>query len=229
MHHMETHMQLDLDNKPIAAKALAIATKHHEGIERKYTGEPYITHPIEVAEILLKYGIADQEVLAAALLHDCLEDRNAKGEYLLEITIKSHCGARVLRWVNLLTNREKGNRATRKAAAAKRIAGAPWQVQAIKLADIMHNCEGIALLDPNFASTYIEEKRTLVRGLPPHRSTERLANDAYGILSNEMNQIAVLRLEAGREQERIMKVEMAEVRQIVASESINPYAEMAMF
>ncbi|MEY4476774.1 MAG: hypothetical protein RJA31_278 [Actinomycetota bacterium] len=53
-------------------KAFAIAKKAHEGQLRK-SGEPYITHPLAVAEILVDLGIG-AKTIAAALLHDTVED-----------------------------------------------------------------------------------------------------------------------------------------------------------
>jgi len=53
-------------------KAFDFAQKIHEGIERD-DGTPYITHPLEVARILANYRL-DPETIAAALLHDTVED-----------------------------------------------------------------------------------------------------------------------------------------------------------
>ena len=53
-------------------KAHAVAEQAHEGQARK-SGEPYITHPIAVAEIIAGLGLPDT-VIAAALLHDVVED-----------------------------------------------------------------------------------------------------------------------------------------------------------
>lgn len=54
-------------------KARSVATFAHEGQRRKTSGEPYITHPEAVAKILKEYG-AGEDVIAAGLLHDVLED-----------------------------------------------------------------------------------------------------------------------------------------------------------
>ena len=53
-------------------KAYLFAQKRHEGQKRK-SGEPYIIHPIAVAEIVAEIGL-DTDAIVAALLHDCLED-----------------------------------------------------------------------------------------------------------------------------------------------------------
>ena len=62
----------------IVKKAKRFAIKYHRGQVRKNdTDKPYIIHPIEVSNILSKYGY-DENVVAAGLLHDTLEDTKAK-------------------------------------------------------------------------------------------------------------------------------------------------------
>lgn len=57
-------------------KAIIFATKAHSGAKRKGTNVPYIVHPIEAAAIVSAMT-DDQEVIAAAVLHDVLEDTDA--------------------------------------------------------------------------------------------------------------------------------------------------------
>ena len=57
----------------IIDKAKMLAGKAHKGQVRKYTGLPYIVHPIEVANILQTVNHTD-DMVAAALLHDVVED-----------------------------------------------------------------------------------------------------------------------------------------------------------
>lgn len=58
----------------LAREAYEFASEAHTGQERKGDGTPYITHPVEVARLLDAEGGADDELLAAALLHDVVED-----------------------------------------------------------------------------------------------------------------------------------------------------------
>ena len=55
------------------SKALEFAKEAHKGIVRKTSDTPYITHPIEVAEIVAQMS-SDEDVIIAALLHDVVED-----------------------------------------------------------------------------------------------------------------------------------------------------------
>jgi (p)ppGpp synthase/HD superfamily hydrolase len=64
----------ELPTSPLIRAALSTATEAHAGqIRNGARGIPYIEHPLAVAELLAGYGWTD-EVLAAALLHDVVED-----------------------------------------------------------------------------------------------------------------------------------------------------------
>ncbi len=63
-------------------KAIETAAKTHEHQKRKSTDIPYIVHPFEIAMILQRNGIEDQEILAAGILHDTLEDGDLDSSYL---------------------------------------------------------------------------------------------------------------------------------------------------
>ena len=60
--------------------ALAVARHFHDGQSRK-DGTPYICHPLKVCSTLISYGIDDDTTLAAALLHDVIEDCQDKLPY----------------------------------------------------------------------------------------------------------------------------------------------------
>ena len=57
----------------MVARAIAFATKAHEGQFRKGTKRPYIVHPLEVGEIVATLTF-DEEIISAAILHDTIED-----------------------------------------------------------------------------------------------------------------------------------------------------------
>ena len=61
--------------------AIEFATTKHQGQFRKNSAAaPYITHPIEVMDILIECGITDEDVLCAAVLHDTVEDTDATSD-----------------------------------------------------------------------------------------------------------------------------------------------------
>ena len=144
------------------ARVFATAAHAAVGQLRKYTFEPYIVHPAEVVEIL-KTRPHDPEMLAAAWLHDVVEDTGVKWE-----TIRAEFGSTVATYVDYLTNPsrpEDGNRAKRKAIDRDWIAGAPAEVKTVKLADLISNCSSIVKYDASFAKTYLEEKRLMLEVL----------------------------------------------------------------
>ncbi len=57
---------------PLVAQAAIDCEKFHDGQVRKYTGEPYWTHPREVVELLIRVGIEDPDMLVAGYGHDWL-------------------------------------------------------------------------------------------------------------------------------------------------------------
>lgn len=141
-------------------KALVFAATAHQDQERKYTGAPYITHPIAVAEIVRSvHGTAAMQ--AAALLHDTVEDCSVPIEM-----VKYEFGDQIAIMVEALTDPPSGdNRATRKQASLMRLAAANAGVQTIKLADLIDNTSSIVKHDPKFAVTYLAEKQALVDAL----------------------------------------------------------------
>lgn len=147
---------------PFIKKAYEFANTAHHGQQRKYTREPYIVHPLEVMEIV--QTVTDNEVmLAAALLHDVVEDT----AFTLE-EIYTEFGKEVADLVNELTDKsqlEDGNRALRKAIDRDSLANASAAAQTIKLADLISNTKSITEHDPKFAKVYLAEKRLLLKVL----------------------------------------------------------------
>jgi len=142
-------------------KALVLATKAHGDQRRKYTGESYIVHPIEVMGILMAHGITDDNVLAAALLHDVLEDTDVKRSRMLLNGIDQHTIDLVVE-VTDVSRPEDGNRLTRKELDRQHLALASPDGQNIKLADLISNTESIVEYDPSFAKIYLKEKLDLL-------------------------------------------------------------------
>tara|TARA_B100000965_G_C19571310_1_gene749250 strand:+ start:1159 stop:1659 length:501 start_codon:yes stop_codon:yes gene_type:complete len=136
-------------------QAIKFATKAHGSQKRKYTGEPYVTHPIAVMEIVKTVPHTD-DMLVAAVLHDTVEDTP-----VTLADIKEQFGDNVARLVDGLTDvsqPQDGNRKTRKAMDRAHTAQQPADVQTIKLADLIHNTESISFYDPKFYKIYREEK-----------------------------------------------------------------------
>lgn len=145
-------------------RAKAFATQAHGSIDqrRKYTGEPYIVHPIAVAEIVRTVPHTE-EMIAAALLHDVVEDTPVTIE-----EIEAEFGVEVAELVGWLTDVSKpsdGNRRKRKHLDLLHTAKAPPEAKTIKLADLIDNTRTISVHDPSFWPVYRREKEALLKVL----------------------------------------------------------------
>jgi (p)ppGpp synthase/HD superfamily hydrolase len=145
-------------------RAAEFAAKWHGSIGqvRKYTGEPYIHHPAEVAALVASVP-HDEIMLAAAWLHDVVEDTpctlaEVQNEFGTEV-------AELVGWLTDASKPEDGNRAVRKAMDREHTADAPSKAKTVKLADLIDNSRSILALDPDFAKVYIREKERLLEVL----------------------------------------------------------------
>lgn len=126
---------------------------------RKYTGEPYWHHPVAVSEIVQTVDHTD-EMVAAALLHDVIEDTDCN-----EGTMREEFGDAVtdlVMWLTDISRPIDGNREIRKKIDRQHIAVAPIAAKTIKLADLIDNSRSIIEHDLNFARIYLREKRLLL-------------------------------------------------------------------
>jgi len=141
--------------------AYQFAAEAHEGQTRKYTGEPYIVHPLAVAKIVATVT-DDCEMWCAALLHDTIEDTPVTFEDIRDAGF----GIRIANLVLDLTDVSKpedGNRALRKKIDRDHIALASTSAQTVKLADLIDNSRSILEHDPGFAYVYMKEKEELLK------------------------------------------------------------------
>ena len=148
--------------KDIIEKAEQFAVQAHGPQKRKYSGEPYIVHPIEVSQIVRTVPHTNAMV-AAAILHDVIEDTEATYD-----DVVVNFGVIIADLVNELTDVSKpedGNRAVRKALDRAHLAKASANAQTIKLADIISNSKDIKENDPSFAKVYIPEMKALLEVL----------------------------------------------------------------
>jgi guanosine-3',5'-bis(diphosphate) 3'-pyrophosphohydrolase len=145
----------------LVTRARVFATAAHAAVSqlRKYTFEPYIVHPAEVANMVESIG-GTPEMIAAAWLHDVVEDTGVT----LEL-IRAEFGdevADLVGWLTDVSRPDHGNRAARKAVDRAHTAAAPAAAQTIKLADLIANTRSIVEHDEEFARVYLAEKRALL-------------------------------------------------------------------
>lgn len=132
---------------------------------RKYTPERYIVHPIRVMETCRQYD-PRLPILAAALLHDVLEDTPVtEGQMrdFLHTVMEASDAEKTLELVVELTDvyvkeaYPQWNRRVRKDRETERIALTSADSQTIKYADIIDNCREIAKHDRGFAPRFLKE------------------------------------------------------------------------
>lgn len=139
MPHAERHAATRFFST-LVEQALRVAARCHAGQTRKGCDVPYLTHPAAVALILAKAGFGDDAVLAAAILHDVVED----SEYSIS-ELQRDFPPTVAAYVAALTERKKdeqGNKRdweSRKREHVEEVAAAPLPARAILLADKLHN------------------------------------------------------------------------------------------
>ena len=135
----------DGKDEEMLVKAYAYAEKAHEN-QKRASGEPYFIHPCAVANILMELGL-DSAVIAAALLHDVIEDTEATEE-----DIKREFGDEVLQLVSGVTKLEKIVYKSKEDAEAENFRkifvamAKDVRVIIIKLADRLHNMRSLNFL-----------------------------------------------------------------------------------
>ena len=143
------HVQANRPNEDISLirKAWEFCVQHHDG-QLRASGEPYIIHPLEVAEVLAEMKL-DATAIAAGLLHDSVEDTPATNE-----EIESSFGDQVAHIVEGVTKIDKiqfANREDRQAENVRKMLLAmvsDVRVVLIKLADRLHNMRTLEHLKP---------------------------------------------------------------------------------
>lgn len=123
------------DSRPPWHAAASLAARAHEHQVRKDDRTPYIAHPGRVALILAaRFGITDEDVLAAGWLHDTIEDCGTDYDDIAE-----EFGSDVAAYVAAMTKDMRLPEAEREHAYDAQLADGPWQARALKLADVLDN------------------------------------------------------------------------------------------
>ncbi len=141
--------------------AIEYATQAHARIDhrRKYSNQPYDVHLKSVAN-LIREVVDDDEMVAAAWLHDTVEDTPATVE-----DIEREFGKSVATLVSELTDVSRpgdGNRAERKRIDRLHMAKASARAKTIKLADLIDNCRDICRHDNRFCKVFLSEMEALL-------------------------------------------------------------------
>lgn len=159
-------------------KAVTFAAWKHRHQIRKDGRTPYIAHPFRVAMIVRDiFGVADDDVLTAALLHDTIEDTITDYD-----EINNAFGERVAVLVAALTKNMALPESEREESYDRQLAAAPWEARLIKLADVFDNITDV----PN-AQMMVKAHEKVQRALVLSKNDAHLT-DAARLLNDQCNQ-----------------------------------------
>ncbi|HSI73859.1 MAG TPA: HD domain-containing protein [Fimbriimonas sp.] len=180
-------------------RAIRFALEAHEGKYRK--GEvplPYVVHPMDVLfKVRHLGGISDEDALAAAALHDVIEDAHVSAELL-----EDQFGPKVARLVQQLTRRFDKRADRYSAMLLQDIAAMDAEAQVIKLCDRLANLwEMERTLSVELTCAYADEALKMLAIVPRDRAPEAwdqlrtlaekcVAKDENGVTVTEMDVIA---------------------------------------
>ncbi len=188
-------------NEALLNRAYVYAMKAH-GEQRRASGDPYFSHPIEVAAILTDLKL-DDATIAAALLHDTIEDTAAT-----RAEIDSLFGQDIGRLVEGLTKLKRLDLVTKEAKQAENLRklllaiADDVRVLLIKLADRLHNMRTLHFMAPasrrRSAEETLEIYAPLAGRMGMHELREELDDlsfhelypEAYEVVSARLNEVA---------------------------------------
>jgi (p)ppGpp synthase/HD superfamily hydrolase len=141
----------------------------HGDQKRKYTGDPYVTHLLNVCSRVIHLGSPFVEV---ALCHDLYEDTKVNFDSLykrlIEIGYDLPESYNICTYTQELTDKFTKedyphlNRARRKSLESKRLSTVSFVSQTVKYADLLDNSYSILAHDSKFAETYMTEKKQII-------------------------------------------------------------------
>ncbi len=144
-------------------EAISFAVRRHQGQMRKDRSTPYIAHPIRVMMILARnFSVQDPEVLAAAVLHDTIEDTTTDRD-----DIADRFGERVAGFVAALTKDKRLAEEEREDRYFEQIGGSPVEVQLCKLGDALDNLADSIGLAADFRRKTLNKTRRLLDRISP--------------------------------------------------------------
>ena len=147
----------------LVLKAISFAQRAHHGQLRKDERTPYAAHPLRVLLIMMRvFGVEDAAVLAAAVLHDTIEDTTTDRDDLIETF-----GERVASFVAVLSKDKRLPEVDREKAYLEGLANAPLEVKLCKLGDTLDNLYDSASLSSAGRAKAVGKARQLLEVFGP--------------------------------------------------------------
>jgi len=125
----------DVTGPTLWRRAASLAARFHRNDLRKDKHTPYVAHPVRVMlNVTEIFGCHDEVVIAAALLHDVIEDTGADYD-----DVAQACGSQVADIVAALTKNMILPEPEREPEYDRRLAEADWRARLVKLGDVLDN------------------------------------------------------------------------------------------
>src|SRR5258708_29584266 len=142
--------------------AIAFAARAHRPQLRKDGQTPYVSHVFRVCLVVRHvFGVDDSRVLAAAVLHDTIEDTTTDYDDL-----RDRFGDDVASWVAALSKDTRRRDDEREREYMAQLAQSPWQVQVCKLADIFDNLLDSRNMPPEKQRNTFKRSHASLQALP---------------------------------------------------------------
>lgn len=203
-------------------RAYVYAMKAH-GSQTRASGDPYFSHPLEVAAILTELKL-DDATIAAALLHDVVEDTEATHQEIVELF-----GAEIGALVDGLTKIKRLDLVTKEAAQAENLRklllaiSKDIRVLLIKLADRLHNMRTLGAMRDDKRQRIAQETMDIYAPLAGRMGMQQLRDEledlSFRVLNPEAHSAIMERLDRLHEEsgDVLRKIEAALVERLAKS------------
>ncbi|OLP43081.1 RelA/SpoT family protein [Rhizobium oryziradicis] len=211
-------------NEALLNKAYVYAMQKH-GQQKRASGDPYISHPLEVAAILTEMHL-DESTIAVALLHDTIEDTTATRAEIDELF-----GEDIGRLVEGLTKLKKLDLVTKKAKQAENLRklllaiSDDVRVLLVKLADRLHNMRTLEHMRPDKRARISEETMEIYAPLAGRMGMQDMRDEledlSFRYINPEAYDTVTKRLEdlSRRNEGLIIKIE-AELSELLVANGL---------
>ena len=170
------------DELSLLVKATAFAARKHQDQRRKDdASSPYINHPVYLADVMLhEGGVTDLHTIAAALLHDTIEDTETTAD-----EIEAHFGVTVRTIVEEVSDDKSLGKRACKQMQIDRAPSLSTQARAVKLADKICNLRDVVVNPPTGwelerRQAYFDWAKEVIDGLRgEHAVLEELFDQVY--------------------------------------------------
>ncbi|MGA2572488.1 MAG: bifunctional (p)ppGpp synthetase/guanosine-3',5'-bis(diphosphate) 3'-pyrophosphohydrolase, partial [Terracidiphilus sp.] len=198
----QVHANRPNEDISLIRKAWEFCVSHHQG-QKRLSGEPYIVHPLEVAEVLAEMKL-DSTAIAAALLHDAVEDTPATSQ-----EIADKFGDQVAHIVEGVTKIDKiqfANREDRQAENVRKMLLAmvsDVRVVLIKLADRLHNMRTLEPLRPERREAIARETQDIYAPLAHRLGMGKVRGELEDLAFRYTDPVSFERVAAAVEARRV--------------------------